>query len=88
MDVGLRSGLGSTPHGFSGVAHHAAALRVRECREAAALAANLLPETHLAEIGQRLKVSPQDIVGLLGYIGRDTAGALSIGEPRKAGVNL
>lgn len=50
--------------------------------------ANLLPETRLAEIGQRLKVSPQDIVGLLGHIGRDTAGALSIGEPRKAGVNL
>ncbi|MCO5154660.1 MULTISPECIES: type II toxin-antitoxin system HipA family toxin [unclassified Shinella] len=50
--------------------------------------ANLLPETHLAEIGQRLKVSPQDIVGLLGHIGRDTAGALSIGKPRKAGVNL
>lgn len=50
--------------------------------------ANLLPETHLAEIGQRLKVSPQDIVGLLGHIGRDTAGALSIGEPRKAGVNV
>ncbi|MQX50460.1 HipA domain-containing protein [Sinorhizobium medicae] len=50
--------------------------------------ANLLPETHLAEIGQRLKVSPQDIVGLLGHIGRDTAGALSIGEPRKAGVSL
>lgn len=49
---------------------------------------NLLPETHLAEIGQRLKVSPQDVVGLLGHIGRDTAGALSIGEPRKAGVNL
>lgn len=50
--------------------------------------ANLLPETHLAEIGQRLKVSPQDIVGLLGHIGRDTAGALSIGEPRKAGIHL
>lgn len=50
--------------------------------------ANLLPETHLAEIGQRLKVSPQDIVGLLRHIGRDTAGALSIGEPRKAGINL
>ncbi|WP_376743699.1 type II toxin-antitoxin system HipA family toxin [Ensifer canadensis] len=49
--------------------------------------ANLLPEAHLAEIGQRLKVSPQDIVGLLGHIGRDTAGALSIGEARKAGVN-
>ncbi|MEH0069262.1 HipA N-terminal domain-containing protein [Pannonibacter sp. Pt2-lr] len=38
--------------------------------------ANLLPETHLAEIGQKLKVSPQDIVGLLSHIGRDTAGAL------------
>ncbi|MCJ9673285.1 MULTISPECIES: type II toxin-antitoxin system HipA family toxin [unclassified Neorhizobium] len=50
--------------------------------------ANLLPETHLAEIGQRLKVSPQDIVGLLGHIGRDTAGALSVREPRKAGVHL
>ncbi|MCZ4093602.1 type II toxin-antitoxin system HipA family toxin [Sinorhizobium psoraleae] len=50
--------------------------------------ANLLPETHLTEIGQRLKVSPQDIVGLLGHIGRDTAGAFSIGEPRKAGLNL
>lgn len=50
--------------------------------------ANLLPETHLAEIGQQLKVSPQDVVGLLGHIGRDTAGALSIGEPRKPGTNL
>ncbi|GAJ96679.1 type II toxin-antitoxin system HipA family toxin [Rhizobium rhizogenes] len=50
--------------------------------------ANLLPELHLAEIGQRLKVSPQDIVGLLGHIGRDTAGALSIDEPKKPGVHL
>ncbi len=50
--------------------------------------ANLLPESHLAEIGQRLKVSPQDIVGLLGHIGRDTAGALSISEPRKSGIHL
>lgn len=50
--------------------------------------ANLLPETHLAEIGQRLKVSPQDIVGLLSHIGRDTAGALSIGAPRKMGIHL
>jgi len=49
---------------------------------------NLLPETHLAEIGQRLKISPQDIVGVLENIGRDTAGALSIGEPCKAGINL
>ncbi len=50
--------------------------------------ANLLPETHLTEISQRLKVSPQDIVGLLSHIGRDTAGALSIGEPRKPGIHL
>lgn len=50
--------------------------------------ANLLPETHLAEIGQRLKVSPQDIIGLLAHIGRDTAGAFSIGEPRRPGIHL
>lgn len=49
--------------------------------------ANLLPETHLAEIGQRLKVSPQDIIGLLAHIGRDTAGALSIGAPRRPGLH-
>jgi serine/threonine-protein kinase HipA len=50
--------------------------------------ANLLPETHLAEIGQRLKVSPQDVVGLLEHVGRDTAGAFSIGEPREPGIHL
>jgi serine/threonine-protein kinase HipA len=50
--------------------------------------ANLLPEAHLSEIGQRLKISPQDIVGLLAHIGRDTAGALSIGAARKAGIHL
>ncbi|MCD1633975.1 type II toxin-antitoxin system HipA family toxin [Martelella mediterranea] len=50
--------------------------------------ANLLPETHLAEIGFRLKVSPQDIVGMLAHIGRDTAGALSIGQPRETGLHL
>jgi serine/threonine-protein kinase HipA len=44
--------------------------------------ANLLPESHLSEIGQQLGVSPQDIIGLLQRIGRDTAGALSIGQPR------
>lgn len=44
--------------------------------------ANLLPETHLSEIGQQIGVSPQDILGLLEYIGRDTAGALAIGSPR------
>lgn len=44
--------------------------------------ANLLPESHLTEIGQQIGVSPQDILGLLGRIGRDTAGALAIGMPR------
>lgn len=50
--------------------------------------ANLLPETHLSEIGQQLKISPQDIVGLLMNIGRDTAGAFAIGEPRRDGNNF
>ena len=44
--------------------------------------ANLLPESHLSEIGQQLGVSPQDILGILNSIGRDTAGALSISQPR------
>lgn len=44
--------------------------------------ANLLPESHLSEIGQQLGISPQDIVGLLQNMGRDTAGALAIGQPR------
>lgn len=47
--------------------------------------ANLLPESHLSEIGQQLKVSPQDIVGVLEHLGRDTAGAISVGAPRKSG---
>ncbi|WP_245505814.1 HipA N-terminal domain-containing protein [Rhizobium sullae] len=46
--------------------------------------ANLLPETHLAEIGQRLKVSPQDIVGPLEHIGRDTPS----GPARKPGLRF
>lgn len=45
--------------------------------------ANLLPETHLTEIGQQIGVSPQDVLGLLDRIGRDTAGALAIGLPRE-----
>ena len=45
--------------------------------------ANLLPESHLTEIGQRIGVSPQDVLGLLARIGRDTAGALAIGMPRR-----
>lgn len=44
--------------------------------------ANLLPETHLQQIGQILRVAPQDILGLLAQIGRDTAGALSFGKRR------
>lgn len=44
--------------------------------------ANLLPESHLSEIGQQIGVAPQDILGLLEHIGRDTAGALAIGSPR------
>ncbi|RXT55832.1 hypothetical protein B6S44_06975 [Bosea sp. Tri-44] len=47
--------------------------------------ANLLPETHLQEIGQILQVAPQNIIGLLARIGRDTAGALAFGQPREAG---
>ena len=50
--------------------------------------ANLLPESHLSEISQHLKQSPQDIIGILRHIGRDTAGAMSIGEPRKEGFSF
>src|SRR5437764_4806683 len=43
-------------------------------------AANLLPESEqLRTIGQFLGMSPGDVIGLLTAIGRDTAGALSIG---------
>ena len=45
--------------------------------------ANLLPEAHLTEIGQQIGVPPQDVLGLLDRIGRDTAGALAIGTPRE-----
>ena len=44
--------------------------------------ANLLPETNLVAIGQAIGVAPQDVLGLLLAIGRDTAGALAIGRPR------
>jgi serine/threonine-protein kinase HipA len=50
--------------------------------------ANLLPESHLSEISQQLKRSPQDVIGILQSIGRDTAGAMSIGAPRKPGNNF
>lgn len=44
---------------------------------------NLLPENpHLANVGQWLGISPQDIIGLLEKIGRDVAGAASVGQPR------
>jgi serine/threonine-protein kinase HipA len=45
-------------------------------------AANLLPESEqLRAVGQFLGMSSNDVVGLLSEIGRDTAGALSIGNP-------
>ncbi len=48
----------------------------------AAWAANLLPEsTQLSAVGRMLGTSPQDAVAILSEIGRDTAGALSIGRP-------
>ena len=46
---------------------------------------NLLPEGNaLPALGRNLGVSPQDVVGLVARIGRDTAGAFSIGPPRAA----
>ncbi|MDB5524671.1 MAG: HipA protein [Rhizobium sp.] len=50
--------------------------------------ANLLPEAHLTELGLQLKVSPQDVVGMLMRLGRDTAGAFSFGEARRSGNNF
>jgi serine/threonine-protein kinase HipA len=45
-------------------------------------AANLLPEAaQLTAVGRHLGVAPGDVIGLLSQIGRDTAGALSFGEP-------
>jgi serine/threonine-protein kinase HipA len=45
-------------------------------------AANLLPESEqLRAIGQFLGMASTDVIGLLAEIGRDTAGALSIGKP-------
>src|SRR5262245_11748804 len=49
-------------------------------------AANLLPENEqLATLGQLLGMAASDVIGLLSAIGRDTAGALSIGQPGRAG---
>lgn len=45
-------------------------------------AANLLPESgNLQAVGQFLGLAPSDVIGILAEIGRDTAGALSIGRP-------
>jgi serine/threonine-protein kinase HipA len=45
--------------------------------------ANLLPEEgNLLTVGRALGVSPQDTIGILERIGRDTAGALTIGQFR------
>ena len=50
-------------------------------------AQNLLPEgSALRTIGSKLGTSPEDVVGLLSAIGRDTAGALSVGQPGLAGT--
>ena len=48
-------------------------------------AANLLPEaSQLRTVGRRLGAAPEDVIGILAEIGRDTAGALSIGKPGSA----
>jgi serine/threonine-protein kinase HipA len=48
-------------------------------------AANLLPEgAQLRAVGLTLGAAPEDVIGILGSIGRDTAGALSIGQPGSA----
>ena len=45
-------------------------------------AANLLPEgAQLRAAGLTLGAAPEDVIGILSEIGRDTAGALSIGQP-------
>lgn len=50
-------------------------------------AANLLPEAkQLTAVGRQLGAAPQDVVAILTEIGRDTAGALSIGQPAPAGA--
>jgi serine/threonine-protein kinase HipA len=49
-------------------------------------AANLLPEAdNLRTIGLRLGAAPEDVIAILAEIGRDTAGALSIGKPGATG---
>ena len=49
-------------------------------------AANLLPEaSQLRTVGRRLGAAPEDTIAILAEIGRDTAGALSIGKPGSTG---
>lgn len=44
---------------------------------------NLLPENpQLVTVGRKLGVAPQDAIGMLERIGRDVAGAASVGQPR------
>ena len=48
-------------------------------------AANLLPEAaQLRAVGRKLGAAPEDTIAILAEIGRDTAGALSIGKPGSA----
>jgi serine/threonine-protein kinase HipA len=47
--------------------------------------ANLLPESHLHQIGQMVGVHAQDVLGILSSMGRDTAGALSLKLPQGSG---
>lgn len=50
-------------------------------------AANLLPEAmQLRTVGRRLGAAPGDTIAILAEIGRDTAGALSIGKPGSTGT--
>jgi serine/threonine-protein kinase HipA len=49
-------------------------------------AANLLPEAaQLRAVGRKLGTAPEDTIAILAEIGRDTAGALSIGKPGSTG---
>jgi serine/threonine-protein kinase HipA len=51
-------------------------------------AANLLPEgSALRRVGELLHAAPEDVVNILSEIGRDTAGALSIGKPGTTASN-
>ncbi len=50
-------------------------------------AANLLPEaSQLQAIGLKLGTAPEDVIGILAELGRDTAGAISIGKPGSTGT--